>query len=277
MRGEKMVVYADILMLVNLIVDYFLLALSELLLKRCVVLWRRLLAAAIGAVSSLYIFLPQSPIILEIIIRLAISCIITLCAFGFKNLKEFARAGVCFFAVSFLYAGAMMALWALLRPNGMVINNSVVYFDVSPNFLIVFSVVGYFISAVVRLLLDKKVTAAKRATVTLKVRDMQVTLEAIVDSGNSLTDAFGLSEVIISDIRTARLLLGDSESDFCRSRYRALPCGTVASVDILDGYRLDRADISYEGKLKRIEKPILAVSKVALRDCEAIINPKTLE
>lgn len=277
MRGENMVVYADILMLVNFIVDYFLLALTALLLKRRVGLWRKLLGAAVGAVSSLYIFLPQSPIILEMAIRLGISGIITFCTFGIKSIKDFFRAGVCFFGVTFFYAGAMMAIWLFFHPNGMVINNSVVYFDISPLFLIAFSVAGYFVSAVARLLLNKKATAAKRVTVTLAVKDRKVTLDAIVDSGNSLTDAFGLSEVIISDNKTASFLLGDLHSEFCTRRYRALPCGTVASVDILDGYRLDSAAISYEGTKKQIEKPILAVSKVALRDCEAIINPKTLE
>lgn len=277
MRGEEMVVYADILMIVNFIVDYFLLGLTELLLKRRSKLWRRLTGAAVGAVSSLYIFLPQSAFVLEILIRLAISGTITLCAFGLKNLKEFLRASVCFFAVTFLYAGAMMALWLLFRPHGMVINNSVVYFDVSPLFLIAFSVIGYFVSAIIRLFLGKKGTSAKCATVTLAVDEKQVTLEAMVDSGNSLTDAFGLSEVIISDNKTANRLLGDLQSEFCARRYRALPCGTVSSMDILDGYRLDRAEISFEGITKKIEKPILAVSKVALQDCEAIINPKTLE
>ena len=272
-----MAVYADILMIVNFIVDYFLLGLTELLLKRRNKLWRRLTGAAVGAVSSLYIFLPQSAFFLEILIRLAISGTITICTFGFKNLKEFLRAVICFFAVTFLYAGAMMALWMLFRPNGMVINNSVVYFDISPLFLILFSVMGYFISAIIRLFLDKKGTSAKRAAVTLFVGEKQVTLEAIVDSGNSLTDAFGMSEVIISDNKTANRLLGDLQSNACHSRYRALPCGTVSSVDILDGYRLDHATITFENGQKQLEKPILAVSKVALQDCEAIINPKTLE
>ncbi len=272
-----MVVYADILMLVNFIVDYFLLAATALLLKRRVTLWRSLLGAAVGAVSSLYIFLPQSAFFLEVLIRFLISAVITLCTFGFKRLKDFLRATVCFFAVTFLYAGAMMALWLLLRPDGMVINNSVVYFNISPLFLILFSVAGYFLSAVARLLLSKKSASAKRCSVTLKVGEKRVTREAIVDSGNSLSDAFGLSEVIISDSNTATSLLGSLSSDFCRSRYRAIPCGTVAATDILDGYRLDSAAISFDGKEKLIDKPILAISKVKLQDCEAIINPKTIE
>ena len=51
-----MVVYADVLIVVNLIVDYFLLKCSNLILKEKPKLWRIILGSGVGAVFSLYIF-----------------------------------------------------------------------------------------------------------------------------------------------------------------------------------------------------------------------------
>ena len=54
-----MVVYADILVILNLIVDYFLLSASAAILRIKLPFWRQLAGASVGAVSSLYIFAPE--------------------------------------------------------------------------------------------------------------------------------------------------------------------------------------------------------------------------
>ncbi len=276
--GDGVVIYADILMLVNLIVDYFMLLLCGVILHRKPPFWRTLLGAVVGALTSLYIFLPQSSIIVEILIRACFSAVISLVVFGFHNIKSFLRAVFCFFSVTFLYAGAMLAVCTLFKPHGLIINNSVVYYDISPLFLILFSVIGYFISAAVGLFLRKRGETATRCNVCLYLCEKSVTVEGIVDSGNSLIDTFGISEVLITDSATVHLLFGDMlDTDFCRSRYRALPCSTVSDVAILDGYRIDSAKIELGKKILKITKPIIAISKTKLVDCGVIINPKTVE
>ena len=68
-----MVVYADILIILNFAVDYFLLRAAAFLQHLKPPLWRILLSAAAGGISSLYIFLPPRGVILDILFRASAS------------------------------------------------------------------------------------------------------------------------------------------------------------------------------------------------------------
>lgn len=273
-----MIVYADILILLNLAVDYFLLMLTSHLLRRSVTLVRQLLAAGMGALSSLLIFLPELNTAVQLSAGITIALVMTAVAFGISDKKGFLRAAAVLFAISFGYAGGMLALWNIFRPNGMVIHNSVVYLDISPLFLIVFSVAAFFITVLLRKLLDRAAPLAESCEIVLFADGRSITVTAIADTGNSMEDVFGLSEIIIADRAAATALLGDYANDpEMLHRYRALPCSTVSGSELLDGYRCDKAYVTHNGKTFEIRKPILAVSKSPLGgDYSAIINPKSL-
>jgi hypothetical protein len=60
-------------------------------------------------------------------------------------------------------------------------------------------------------------------------------------------------------------------------RYRILPCSCVSGYSTLEAYRLDKAIVESGDKKIILEKPLAAISKVALNDgYKAIINPKIL-
>lgn len=273
-----MVVYADILVLLNMTVDYFLLSLTAKLIKNGSGVLRQLCAAFLGGISSLTIFLPELNAFFEILLRSVICAVLTFVAFGFGTYKRFFRNTAVFFAVSFGYAGAMLAIWQLLHPGGMIIHNSVVYFDISPMFLILFSVASYFLVLFLRALLQKNADLAQKCEVKIYAGKNSGSFVAISDTGNSLEDSFGTSEVIIADRAAAKLLFSDFGEDELKPRYRVLPCKTVAGSELLEGYRCDKAYINCDGKITEITRPILAVSKEPIRgDYSLIINPKILE
>ncbi|MBQ8203992.1 MAG: sigma-E processing peptidase SpoIIGA [Clostridia bacterium] len=268
-----MVVYADVLIILNIIVDYFLLKLTALITRGGADIKRLLLASVLGGLSSLYIFLPPLSLVFEILIKIFISALMAFAAFGFINIKMFIRRVVTLFAVTFGFAGAMIGVWYAFKPSGMVINNSVVYFNISPVFLIVFSVAGYFISALLRRIFSKSQTEQTcRVKIGLGKNDIE--LFALVDTGNSLTDPFGDGEIIITDESVARGLLAGEEKD---KRYRAIPCVTVSGTVLLEGYRCDRAEITIDKENYALIKPIIAISNTALKgDFKAIINPQSI-
>lgn len=273
-----MVVYADILIILNFLVDYFIIMLTAHLLKKSVTLIRQILSAALGAVSSLLIFLPEFNTFTQIFSGIITALLMSAIAFGIKRVKIYFRETVVLFAVTCGYAGGMFAFWSVFRPHGMVIHNSVVYFNISPLFLICFSISAFFITVILRKLLDKNASTAENCEISLFANGKSITVNAIADTGNSIEDVFGLSEIIIAD-RAAFDALFDVEYDKneIMRRYRALPCNTVSGSDILDGYRCDKAYIKHNDDTFEISKPILAVSKSSLGgDYTAIINPKLL-
>lgn len=274
-----MTVYADVLLLVNLIIDYFLLSLTARLSKNKISLWRMLVGSLIGALSSLYIFLPQMAITVEMIIKLSVSAVICLVVFGFHTIKYYFKCFSIFTAVTMGYGGTMVAVWYLFKPNGMKINNSVVYFNVSPVFLIGFSAVAYLIVAVVRKITESNCVYSEMCSIEVVADGVSTSLNAIVDTGNSVEDVFSLSEIIVVDESVAyNLFDGYPSADNLKRRYRALPISTVSGTSLLDGYRCDKAYISYGKKSKQLKSPVLAVAKAEIKDgYNAIVNPKILE
>ena len=162
-----MTVYADILVVLNLIVDYFLLRLSSHILKRNISVWRIVLSALIGAASSLYIFLPEMPKAIEFIFKTSVCLIMCFTAFGYTKLKIFLRAFFVISAVSFIYGGVMIAVWYTFKPSGMIIHNSVVYFNISPVFLIAFSLLMYGVIILISKITEKSSPYSKYCDIDL--------------------------------------------------------------------------------------------------------------
>ena len=274
-------VYVDVLLVVNLIVDFFLLKITFKLLKTDPKPIRVLISSGIGAVSSLYIFFPESTAFINITYQLIIGSLIMLTALGFKSLKYFLRSVAVFFTVTCVYGGIMTALWQVLKPKGMVINNSVVYFNISPLVLILSTVSGYFLYLFLNKIFALPSKTAKKCSLNLYALGKSVGLTGIIDTGNSITDVLSNSEIIIVDKAVAVSLLGRedfSNDPLYATRYRTIPCETVMGRSLLEGFRCDMGEIRFEDKTICLNNPIIALSKTPIKEnYSAILNPKILE
>ncbi|MBO5321920.1 MAG: sigma-E processing peptidase SpoIIGA [Clostridia bacterium] len=275
-----MVVYADILFVVNLIVDYFLLRVSLKVLKTTPKSWRIAVSAVIGGLFSFYIFLPKSPLLIEILAHLLMNSVMMLVCMGFKSVKTFLRGMLVHFGVVCCYGGVMTALWQIFKPQGMIINNSVVYFNISPVVLIITTVFGYFLYMIFSKIFAITSKGAKRCNITLYALGKSVGASAIIDTGNSISDIMSDSEVIIADKSVAKALFGNldiTKDPLLATRYRTIPCNTVSGNSILEGFRCDICQVYLEDKIISLNNPILAISKTPIKeDYSVILNPKIL-
>ena len=272
-----MVIYADVLIVLNILVDYFLLKLTARIVYKNPGLLRLLAGSVLGGVFSLYIFFPKQHFLLEMLIRIAMSLAITLSVFGFGSLKKLLKHTGVFFVVTFGFAGAMMGLWYIFEPSGMAVNNSVVYFNISPAILIGLSAVFYVIVSVMKYLLGKNSVTARECKISVTLGERSAQTNALIDTGNSISDSMGMSEVIIADKRFAMRLFGEANGEEMTARYRVVPCNTVSGTTLLEGYRCDKAYIRCNNSVTEINRPIVAISKTPLdKECEAIINPRSV-
>ncbi len=276
-----MVVYADILITVNLIVDFLLLKITLKILKITPKTLRLVLASIVGAIFSLYIFLPKSPVLIEFSVQLLMSCALTLICVGYGTLKRFSRTVLTLFTVTVAYGGAMIAFWQIFKPKGMIINNSVVYFNISPLVLIATTVLGYFLYIGFTKIFEIASKTAKRCNITLYALGKSVGATAIIDTGNSLTDILSNSEIIVVDLSVSKALFGqlDIKTDpLLATRFRTIPCNTISGSGIMEGYRCDMGEIYLEDKTICLNNPIIAISKTPIKeDYSAILNPKILD
>lgn len=268
----------DILVILNLIVDYFLLSASAAILRVKLSVFRQLASAAVGAFSSLYIFTPDLGLFFDLVFRAVICAVMVLCAFGFGGAKRYFRSAGVLFLVTCGFGGIMTAVWSVLRPKGMTVVNSVVYFNISPAVLIGASVITYLLFMLLKAIFSRTSELADRCEITVTAEEKSITMDAIVDTGNSIKDYLSGSEVIIADGEFVKVLLGSDNpvTDIrLKKRYRILPLSTVSGGGTLDGFRCDSAVISDGERTVKLEKPILAVSKTPLRDdYQAIVNPE---
>ncbi len=275
-----MTVYADILITVNIIVDFILLKITAKILKISPKQWRLVTASAVGGIFSLYIFLPPLGTGLELLVKLLMSGALTAIGFKCKSCKAFLRTTAVLFTVTCCYAGVMIALWQIFSPKGVIIHNSVVYFNISPVMLIIFTALGYFLYLVFAKFFTPSAGSAKRGELTLFAGDKSINATAIFDTGNSLTDLLSDSEVIIGDKALLMALFGTllPDSPDLQTRYRTLPCNTVSGTEVLQGFRCDSAKITTENRTLTLKKPILLAAKTPIKeDYSAILNPKILD
>ena len=270
----------DVLIFLNCLVDYFLLLATAKITGENPKTFRTVLAALLGGISSIYIYLPQQKTVVEFLYKTAVAFLLTFVCYKFSGIKRYLKNVLAFLGVSCAYGGIMFALWMVFKPYGMVINNSVVYFSISPLTLVIFSTVGYIVFTLSFKIFKRSSPIAERCEIFVTACGKEISLNAIADTGNSLEDVLSNSEIIIADKSKVVSLFGNidalEESKYAHL-YRLLPCNTVSGGGSLQGFRCEKALLDKDGKKIILEKPILAVSKVPLNDdYNAIINPKIL-
>ena len=194
----KQVIYIDILIAVNLFINYFLLVATAKFLCLKWKTWRLILGEILGAVYSLYILIPEFNLFFSIIIKFFMSFTIIWATFGAKSIKTFAKTLVCFYSVNFAFSGIIFAAWCVFHPNGMAINNGVVYFNISPVMLILSTLISYMLIELINRIVGKKEHKTRWCDVSIKLGNKSMILKAKVDTGNSLREPFSNLPVIVA-------------------------------------------------------------------------------
>lgn len=284
-----MVIYADVLICLNIFVNFLLLQVVKLTTRSKMTLHRQIFASVIGALCSLYIFAPTQPVVVELLIRLAISCLVVFCFTGRCVPAAFIKNLAVFYGVSFVYAGTMFMLWFLFQPSSMSVNNGVVYFGISPLVLIVSTVISYFL---IKLINKYFVSARMQRLYPAKIYfgEKAVRVTALADTGHSLTDLFSDSAVVVLGKNQGEALFskdivdhlggkdGGSPPPALASRYRLIPYKSVGSNGILPAFRCDSIEIELDKYTKTVEKPIVAINSGPLSgNYEAIVDASIVE
>ncbi len=97
-----MVIYIDVLIFINTILNYAILATADALLKRRCRLWRLLAGAFTGALFSLTVFIDLDSPLFLFIIKAVSSAVITVIVFGFHSVIAYVKAVLMTMCVSLL-------------------------------------------------------------------------------------------------------------------------------------------------------------------------------
>ncbi len=285
LRGEKMrvVVYADILFVLNAYLTYALLLVTDLLCRAKGSRLRRALAALLGGAYAFVIFVPKLPGFVLALSRLAAAAVFLLAAYGKSGLKRFLLLYGGFFAVNFVFAGLMFALWHTLRPKSLLCFGSVVYFNIDTLLLVTLTAVCYAVFYGIHRLLEARPPRRSlfRLTVTLGGKSARCT--AFLDSGNRLQEPFSGLPAIVVEKRVLAPLLGEADlSDAetaARLHLRQIPCRVLTGEGTLPGFRPDEIVIRSAQEALRTGDVYVAISETPLcgGDYGALLHPNLME
>ncbi len=255
--GVHMVVYVDVLLVVNIIIDYFLLLLTKTLLRKTVRRRRILLGALIGGAYALVIFLPAMPVYITVPLRLAACVPIVLAAMPVHGVRDLLKSVGAFFAVNFVFAGLMLGFYLVLSPQNMAMNNGTVYFDLNIRWLLLFTLLCYAILMLLSHLLRRRAPEGRLFDVTLSNAGKSVCEKALLDTGHGLSDGFSDRPVLIAEPRVAQSLAPGQIRDFLNggappqglpeTEIRLIPYASVGGKGVLRAFSIARVSVPERG------------------------------
>lgn len=216
-----MVVYLDLIFLMNLLIDGSLLAVTAWMRKRKVVIWRLVLSAMIGASYVVMMFLPELSFLFTFLVKFLFSLMMLWVAFGFGSLQNYLRNLGAFYVVNFAAAGGILGFHYLLQNSGELWNG--IWYSRSGGLEFslrigsLFTLIAFF--AV--LLWFRLVWASKRrqerltsylAELKVRIEGTEVVCTGLIDTGNQLTDPLSRLPVMVMEASLWSAYLPDNIS-----------------------------------------------------------------
>ena len=247
-------------MFVNTIINYIILITAERLLKLKSRAWRVVIAAFVGALFTLTVFLDIRSFPFSLLIRLISTLAISAVAFRFASFREYAKNTLFTLLTSCLFSGVMICIYQLFRPPDMLIINDIVYFEIDPLVLIAVTAVIYVILYIAERIFGERI---KRTVVRLEAEagDTQIKCFAKIDTGCDLREPFSSSPVIITD---SSLIKTEDRSD-----RRVIPYKTINGASLMYAVKADSVIIN---DIKISKEVYIAAGRVNSRSYSAIIN-----
>ena len=287
----RQVIYIDVLLCVNLLINYVILVLEAKLLNLRIKRKRLILSALTGSFYSIFIFFDQINLLLSLFIKLLMSITIILIAYGFINTRSFVKSIVTFYFINFIFGGIIFCIWYFISPKGIFIKNGIVYFDISPTFLILSTVVIYFSIKIYQYFLGESDLHDSVCDLEILNKGRIVKLFAKVDTGNSLKEPFSNKPVIVAEYESIKDILPPEVKNYIQdnvedwtakgkktSLLRVIPYSTVSGEGLLPAFIPEKVTIKYKNKTY-IKETFLAISKrnLFLGDYKALVPPDLID
>lgn len=266
-------IYVDVLIILNIYVNYFLLRITARLTHSPLSFRRCMASAVYGSLFSLLILAPALNGLINTIIKLFAVVTIIIIAFGFQGRKRLITNTIAFFSANFILAGTVYAVYSWSEPDFMQFNNSYFYIDFSLLLLVLTTAVMYFIVYVAECFLDRTPESTGCYNVIIKYMDTIITLDGLADTGNSLTDFFSGSPVIICDKKKFSTIT-DNKKNIPKG-FRLLPCSTISDSGFIEVFRPD--EVLIKNTLSGERKKVDAVIGLGQNSGNAVFNPKILK
>jgi len=293
------IVYADVLLMLNFILDFFLLWGAGRFLKREVLYRRMIPAAACGAVYGALMAAPVPAWLFTVPAAFAFSLVMLMIAFPFRSVFAFFRLLAAFYLMAFAMGGAALA-------GAYVLDSSTAV----PGVISSVKSVALLFGLIVCLVLGRKgVSAIKRyhrkeeyrTDIVITLDRKSCTLSALIDTGNDLHDPVSDLPVVVAAEKAVLTLFPESVSFLIhehlsdpvslfqmiqardtfdlRNRFRLIPFSSIGKqYGLMIGFKPDRLIMRNLGETCVGDAVVcLASNGLANGEFQAILNPEVFD
>lgn len=268
-------IYADVLFLENLVMDFIIISAAALLIKKFFAAeappLRRLLASAVGAVYAVLILCIRGEtarILGSFFGKAVLSLVIVYIVFMPRRVLLMLKELLVFCFTGFVFAGLSLAITFLGLPvgisGGMMVTSLPA--GISPFFLT--AGLGYILLSVITAFLKKAcINAECRVSLYIEFDGSGMWIPALIDTGNELKDPLTGAPVIIVESEAIQNILSKEIADtltgsdpfpgalltdaYWAKRFRMIPFRSLGCENgLLPGFKADRIKIRYDGPEK---------------------------
>ena len=275
-----MVVYADVIFLINFISAYIMLYILGKAINKVRIRKKRLfLASALGAAGAAVVFCVEMPTALSYLTRILAAFLMIFTAF-FEQRKQLLNQILWLVLMSGIMIFSMMLITALIKNTvSVVIKAGIVYFDIPPKVFLFAFILSYFV-LIFFLKVFKNRKNKKYYIMSVTHNDKTVTVTALFDSGNLLKEPVTGKYVSILEWDYVKKLFGaeyefsDIENHAEEMKLWVIPFNSLGnSSGMLFAFLADNITIPEEKKI--IDKTFIGIYGGVLsknKEYHALIN-----
>ena len=258
-----MIIYIDVVFILNLFFDFILLLGVSILLKRNVKILNIFLGSIIGSLSLFLLFL-ESINIIFFIYKFVISILMTITCFGYRNIKYTIKNIIYLYFISIFLGGFLY-----LINNSFNFHNGLVFYNkgLSINVILIIVLTPILLFIYIHNLKSIKNNYNNYYKVIIYIGNNSISVTGYLDTGNKLVSPYSNKPVII---------LHNKSPVFDNMDYVLIPYNTIDNFGFIKCYKPDKVYIEGVGDryslLVGVTQNIINIDGV-----ECILNTKILE
>lgn len=200
-----MTIYIDLILLLNLAIDFILLLTVNITLKRNTSLLRIFLGSLIGSLSILFLFLPLNSISL-FFLKIIISILMSLITFKYKSLKYTFSNLLYLYMTSVILGGFLY----FLNIEFSYKNTGIVFFHngLSINFIFLIIISPIILYIYIRQIKELKNNYSCYYKIEIVfLNNKSITLNSFLDTGNKLRDPITKKNIILVEASSLKNII----------------------------------------------------------------------
>ena len=193
-----MIIYIDVVLIENLIMNYIILFATAIILKLKIKHIRLILASLIGAVYSILSYMSLLEMYSSIILKIILSIIIVYVAFYPPKVNQLWKDLLIFYLTSFVFGGAAFSLIYIIKPQEILMKNGL-FLGIYPLKTIILGAILAFIIIITAFKIVKSKISKKDmiCEIEIKLNKQEIKTKAMIDTGNLLKDPLTNTPVIV--------------------------------------------------------------------------------